>query len=112
MMKRTILVAAALGLASQLALAEPGGAQPRRGPPVEEIATRLGLNDYQKTEMKRIFEEAHARMEAARKASMEQVDAELANVLTAEQLAEFKQMKQERRADRRGPPAATQPSDN
>lgn len=111
-MKRTILAAAALGLASQLALADPAGAPPRRGPPVEEIATRLGLNDYQKTEMKRIFEEAHARMETARKASMEQADAELANVLTAEQLAELKKMRQERRGDRHGPPPGTPPSDN
>lgn len=109
-MRRTLLSAVALGLACQLALADPPAGPPRSGPPIDEIATRLGLNDYQKTEMKRIFDEAHARMEAERKASMAQVDAELANVLTAEQLAEFKKLMQERRRDRHGPPPAPPPS--
>lgn len=109
-MRKTLLSAVVLGLAWQLALADSPAGPPRRGPPVEKIATELGLNDYQKTEMKRIFDEAHARMEAERKASMAQVDAELANVLTAEQLAEFKKLMQERRHDRRGPPSGPPPS--
>ncbi len=111
-MRRTILAAAALGLACQVALAQPPDAPPRGGPPIDEIATRLGLNDYQKTEMKRILEEAHQRMEASRQASMQQVDTELANVLTAEQLAEFKQLRPERRRDHRAPSTRTPQSDN
>jgi Spy/CpxP family protein refolding chaperone len=110
MMRKTLLSAVALGLACQLALADRPAGPPRGGPPVDQIATQLGLNDYQKAEMERIFGEAHARMEAERKASMAQVDAELANVLTAEQIAEFKKLMQERRRDRRGPPSDPPPS--
>jgi Spy/CpxP family protein refolding chaperone len=109
-MHRTLLSAVALGLACQLALADSTTGPHRRGPPVDEIATKLGLNDYQSAEMTRILEAAHARMEAERRASMAQVDAELANVLTAEQLAEFKKLMQERRRDRRGPPSDPPPS--
>ncbi len=109
-MRKTLLSAVALGLACQLALADTTTRPPRGGPPIDEIATQLGLNDYQKTEMKRIFDEAHARMEAQRKASMAQVDSELATVLTAEQLTEFKKLMQERRHDRRGPPPGPPPS--
>jgi Spy/CpxP family protein refolding chaperone len=109
-MRKILVSAVALGLATQLAFADATGKPHRGGPPIDEIATQLGLDEYQKTDMKRIFEAARARMEAERKASMAQVDAELANVLTAEQLAEFQKLRQEKRRDRRGPPPSPPPS--
>jgi hypothetical protein len=110
-MKRSVLLtAAALAIGSQLALADTPGPPPRGGPPIDEIATTLGLDDTQKAEVTRILDAAHARMEAARKENMAQVDTELATVLTAEQLGQFKKLMQQGR--HRGPPPGPPPSSN
>lgn len=108
-MKRMILTAVALALVSPVALADPS-MPPRGAPPIDEIATKLQLDDTQKAEVKRILDAAHQRMEAARKANMQQVDNELAAVLTVEQLTQFKKLMQEGR--RRGPPPGPPPSSN
>ena len=110
-MKRSVLLtAAAIALGSQLALADSPAAPRRGGPPIEEIATTLGLDDTQKAAVTRILDDAHARMEAARNENMAQVDTELATVLTAEQLIQFKKLMQQGR--HRGPPPGPPPSSN
>lgn len=109
-MQRMILTAVALALVSPIAMTDSSMPPPRGGPPIDEIATRLQLDETQKTEVKRILDAAHERMEAARKASMQQVDNELAAVLTAGQVAQFRKLMQESR--RRGPPPGSRPSSN
>jgi Spy/CpxP family protein refolding chaperone len=126
MMKFPTHILPALLLAAPLAIAEstdvPPG--PHRGPPIERIAADLGLDDYQKSELERIFAEQHARMSEERAlleasgqrqsreeihAKFEQsradVEAQLSAVLTPEQFASFKQQMAERR-----PPRGTEPS--
>jgi Spy/CpxP family protein refolding chaperone len=128
-MKRPILALAVVLFTAQLALAQqpPPGPPPRGGgPPVEMMARQLGLDDAQKTEVKRILDEQRARHEAERKqfeatgqrptpeemhATFQQHDQELtqalSGVLTADQLTKFKAMQAERREHmRRGPPPA------
>jgi len=90
------------------------------------MARQLGLDDAQKTEVKRILEEQRARHETGRKqfeatgqrptpeemrATFEQHDQELtqalSGVLTADQLTKFKALQAERREHmRHGPPPA------
>jgi Spy/CpxP family protein refolding chaperone len=127
-MKRILIALPAVLLAAQAAFAQqplPGG-PPRGGPPIERMAKKLGLDDTQKAEVQRILEEERAKHEAERqqlaatgqrpspeamRTVMQQHDQELtqalSGVLTAEQLAKFKQMQSERREHmRHGPPPA------
>jgi Spy/CpxP family protein refolding chaperone len=103
-MKRLIVVTAAL-LAGTTALAAAPGGPP--GPPIERIAAQMGLDSTQTAEVKRITSEARARIDAAVSESMTQADAELANVLTVEQLTEFKKLMQAARPH--GPPPGSPP---
>ena len=128
-MKRPSLALAVVLFTAQLALAQqpPPGPPPRGGgPPIEMMARQLGLDDAQKTEVKRILEEQRARHETERKqfeatgqrptpeemhATFQQHDQELtqalSGVLTADQLTKLKAMQAERREHRhRGPPPA------
>ena len=110
-MKRTVfLTAAALAMGWQLVLADTPGKPQRGGPPIDEIATTLGLDDSQKAAVTRILDDAHARMEASRKENMAQVDSELATVLTAEQVSQFKKLMKQGR--HRGPPPGPPSSSN
>jgi Spy/CpxP family protein refolding chaperone len=102
-MKRRFPIIALLVLACAAALADHGPSGPLPGPPpIDWIAEQLGLDETQKSEVKRILDETRARMDAAAKQSMAETDAELANVLTTEQLSEFKKLMKEAR--RHGPP--------
>lgn len=67
----------------------------------------MGLDATQTAEVKRIMDAAHARIQAAVQASMEQADAELATVLTVEQVNEFKKLMQAARPH--GPPPGSPP---
>jgi Spy/CpxP family protein refolding chaperone len=121
-MKRLTLALSAALFTAQLAIAQqlPPGPPPRGGPPAEMMARQLGLDDSQKAEVKRIFEEQRARHETERKqydatgqrptreemkATRQQHDQELvqalSSVLTADQLTQFKAMQAERDQHRR-----------
>jgi hypothetical protein len=58
MKARVALIAAAM-LASAVALAHPD-----HGPDMDRVATLLDLNDSQKTEVRKIFDEQHQKMKA------------------------------------------------
>src|SRR5262245_54777093 len=110
-MKRPLLMLAALAACSPAFADPPPGPPPglsRGGPPVERLAKDLNLDAAQTAQVQAIFEAQHAKMEAERaqfessgqrpsredmQARHEQMNAELraqlANVLTAEQLAKF-----------------------
>ena len=125
-MKRQTIALSIVLLAAQAALAQQPPGPPRGGPPIEQIARDLNLDDTQKAEVKRIFEEQRAKHEAERqqlsssgerpspetmRTVMQQRDQELTQalggVLTAEQLTKFKQLQEERRQHmRNGPPPA------
>lgn len=127
-MKRSLLALPVVLLAAQFAFAQqaPAGPPPRGGGQmIEMMARRLGLDDTQKAEVKRILEQQRAQHETERKqyeatgqrptpeemrTMFEQHDQELiqalSGVLTADQLTKFKAMQAERREHmRRGPPA-------
>jgi Spy/CpxP family protein refolding chaperone len=114
--KRT-LVASAIGiaaLAATIALAQPPGYGPGPGyaPPaqpaggtgdwaqgrLDRMAWRLNLTGEQKAKLKPIFEEREALRAAQRQAMRKQ----LAEVLTPAQLAQWDQMRGQRRGPRRG----------
>jgi hypothetical protein len=99
-------IATAMALSCNLALAGPPDGQSRGGPPVERLKSELGLDDTQVAEVQKIFAAARTRMETARKENRAQMEADLANVLSAEQMTEFKQIMSEARERRRhrGPP--------
>lgn len=130
-MKRMVLLAT-LAL-SALALADttskdwsgppPGG--PHGGPPIERLTQDLGLDANQQAQVKAILEAQHAKMETERAqfeasgtrpsreemhAKHQQLDAELETqlsaVLTPEQLAKFKELRQRRPM---GPPPGGAP---
>ena len=61
MKSRVALIAAAM-LASAVALAHPDHGPP--GPDMDRMATLLDLNDSQKAEVQKIFNEQHEKMEA------------------------------------------------
>lgn len=128
-MKRPAFLLAALA-AGSLAFAEPPAGPPHGmhvgGPPIERLSQDLGLDANQATQVKAIFEQQHAKMEAERaqfessgtrpsredmQARHEQANAELraqlANVLTAEQLAKFDALPKRQRPG--GPPGQGQP---
>lgn len=109
-MKRPLLLLAALAACAP-AFSDPPPGRPalsRGGPPIERLAKDLNLDASQTAQVQAIFEQQHAKMEAERaqvessgqrpsreemQARHEQMDAELraqlASVLTAEQLAKF-----------------------
>jgi Spy/CpxP family protein refolding chaperone len=113
---------------AQLAFAQqpPPGHPPHGGPRVEMLAQRLGLDDTQKAEVKKILEQQHAQAQTERKqfdatgqrptpeemrATFARHDQELtqalSGVLTPDQLTKFKAMQAERREHmRHGPPPA------
>jgi protein CpxP len=62
MKSRVALVAAAM-LASAVALAHPDHGPP--GPDMDRMATLLDLNDSQKAEVQKIFDEQHEKLKAA-----------------------------------------------
>jgi Spy/CpxP family protein refolding chaperone len=129
-MKRLTLATAAALLVAQAALAQAqqfSGPPPRgAGPPIEKLATELGLDETQKAEVKKIFEAERAKHESERaqnmssgvrptpeemRAKMAENDLELtqqlSGVLTADQLAKFKALQEQRRQQmRNGPPPA------
>lgn len=109
-MKHITSIATALALSCNLALAGPPDGQRRHGPPIDRLQVQLGLDDAQVAEVRKIFAAAESRMQTARKENRTQVEADLGNVLTAEQLAEFKRIMADARSRRRhrGPP----PSDD
>ena len=131
-MKRLILALLAALFTAQLAIAQqaPPGPPPRGGPPVEMMARQLGLDDTQKAEIKRIFEQQRARHETERKryeatgqrptpeemkAMRDQHDQELvqalSSVLTPDQLTKFKALEAERGQHmRHGPPPPPPPA--
>jgi hypothetical protein len=103
-MKPLIATLAAL-LVGSAALAAPPGGPP--GPPVDRIASQMGLDATQTAAVKQIMADARSRIDAAVKESMAQADSELATVLTVEQVAEFKQLMQASRPH--GPPPGSPP---
>lgn len=122
-MNRLKLNLAALAATSSLAVAEPPSGPPpgmRGGPPIERLATDLGLDDTQKSQVQQILEAQRTRMDAERqqfeasgqrptheemRARHDAMDAELrqqlSGVLTAAQLEKFDTIRQQRR--RQGP---------
>ena len=127
-MKRMTIVLSTVILAAQAALAQQPPGPPRGGPPVEQMARELGLDDTRKAEVKRIFEEQRAKREAERQqlvSSGERPSPEtmrtmrerheqelmqaLSGVLTTEQLTKFRQLQAERRQNMRGGPPAPPP---
>ena len=131
-MKRVTFALSALLLTALAANAQTppagGGFQggpPHGGPSIEQLAKDLNLDETQKTEVKRILEEQHAKRDAERQklmasgtrptreqmqASMQANDAalleQLKGVLRSDQLAKWQQMQEERRQHMRsmGPP--------
>src|SRR5262245_7501967 len=68
-MKPFVLTIAALAAVTSLAFADPPpGPRPgaRGGPPIERLATDLGLDENQKSQVKQILETQRARMDAER----------------------------------------------
>jgi periplasmic protein CpxP/Spy len=130
-MKSLALTIAALAATTSLAFADPlPGPRPggRGGPPIERLATDLGLDESQKSQVKQILETQHARMDAERqqfeasgqrptreemRAKHDAMDAELrqqlSGVLNAEQLQKFDEMREQRR--RQGPPPGPPPKE-
>lgn len=115
-MKKSPWVLSVLVATTGLVLAHPPDAR-HGGPPIDEIATELGLDDTQKSELQRIFDEQRAKMKeeraqlesAGQRPSREEMRAkheekraemhqQLSTVLTAEQLAKFEKLMQERRS--------------
>jgi Spy/CpxP family protein refolding chaperone len=128
-MKQINVALAVVLCTAQLALAQqpPAGRPPHGGGPrIEMLAQRLGLDDTQKAEVKKILEQQRAQADTERKqfeatgqrptpeemrATFERHDQELtqalSGVLSADQLTKFKAMQAERREHmRRGPPPA------
>lgn len=118
-MRRLSLTLLLLALGADAALAQ----RPPPGLPLEKLATELQLDEYQKGELKRIFEEQRATMEAEReqldssgqkpareqmRQRMEQAQAELLqqlqSVLTAEQIEKFKTLQEKLRERLRDAP--------
>jgi Spy/CpxP family protein refolding chaperone len=127
-MKRPTLALLVVLCTAQLAFAQqpPPGHPPHGGPRAEMLAQRLGLDDTQKAQVKKILEQQRAQAETERKqfdatgqrptpeemrATFERHDQELTQalsaVLTPDQLTKFEAMRAERREHmRHGPPPA------
>ena len=100
-MNRTIT--AALVLAGLFACA-PAGAEPEQPPGhphrLQRLQTVLKLSDQQRDEIAKIFEETRPQLEALRRQGQElreKTQARLKAVLTAEQMAKYEKLRQERR---------------
>jgi Spy/CpxP family protein refolding chaperone len=128
-MKRIAFVMATLAL-SGLAFADQAPGPMHQGPdsrgaPIERLAQDLGLDATQQAQVRQILDAQHAKMDAERaqfeasgtrpsreemQAKHEQMDAELdqqlSTVLTAEQLAKFKELRRRRPM---GPPPGGAP---
>ena len=85
-----------------------GGGQPRADR-FEQLATRLQLNQDQKTKVQQVFSDTRQQLQALRKESeprvndvRQQTDQRLQQVLTTDQWQKFQQMRDEMRG-RRGP---------
>ena len=103
-MKALIAAVAALLVGSTALAAPPSG---RSGPPIERIAAQMGLDATQTAAVEQIMAAARERIDAAVNESMAQADAELATVLTVEQVNEFKKLMQAARPH--GPPPGSPP---
>ena len=122
-MKFRFPILAVLALGAAAALADPPTGPPpgMRGPNIEKLAKDLSLSESQQTEVKRIFDDQRAKLDAERQqfessgtrpsreemhTRHEQADAEvhqqLASVLSAEQLAKFDEIRKRQRPP--GPP--------
>ena len=135
-MKRWLIAALpALALAGQPALAHPHG--PPAAEMIDHMTQDLGLDDNQKQQVQKIFEQQHARMEqdrkqyeatgqrptreemhAKREQARQDLDAQLSTVLTLDQMEKLHQKMDEMRAERHrhrpadsdsDTPAGTQP---
>ena len=103
-MNALIAAVAALLVGSTALAAPPSG---RSGPPIERIAAQMGLDATQTAAVEQIMAAARERIDAAVNESMAQADAELATVLTVEQVNEFKKLMQAARPH--GPPPGSPP---
>ena len=103
-MKALIAAVAALLVGSTALAAPPSG---RSGPPIERIAAQMGLDATQTAAVEQIMAAARERIDAAVNESMAQADAELASVMTVEQVNEFKKLMQAARPH--GPPPGSPP---
>ena len=103
-MKALIAAVAALLVGSTALAAPPSG---RSGPPIERIAAQMGLDATQTAAVEQIMAAARERIDAAVNESMAQADAELATVLTVEQVTEFKKLMKASRPH--GPPPESPP---
>ena len=101
-MQNSKIAVALLLLASTAAFGEPPPGPPPGGAPVEALARDLGLDAAQKTEVKRIFEEHRAQLEAQRAQNDSRMLEQLSAVLSAEQLEKFESLRQKQRPP--GPP--------
>jgi hypothetical protein len=103
MMRHWLLTFPALALASQLAVAHPSG--PPASARLDRLTADLGLDANQKLEVERIFTEQRARHEQAR----QDLETQLATVLTPEQLDKLRT----KMAGKRGPHGVrrTKPAD-
>lgn len=116
-MKRWLTALPALMLATCIAFAHPPGPPPDEM--LDQLAADLGLDDSQKQQVERIFEEQHSRlreerklleasgqrptreeMKARRQQERQALDAQLSTVLTLEQLDKLKQKMEEMRSAR------------
>jgi Spy/CpxP family protein refolding chaperone len=129
-MKRPTFLLAALA-AGSLAFADPPAGPPpgmsRGGPPIERLTQDLGLDSNQAAQVKAIFEQQRAKMEAERaqfessgtrpsrddmharhELANAELRAQLAAVLTPEQLAKFDALPKRQRPG--APPGQGQPA--
>jgi Spy/CpxP family protein refolding chaperone len=92
-------------LAGSAAQAAPPSGPP--GPPIARIAAQMGLDSTQTAAVEQIMAGVRERIDVAVQESMKQADAELATVLTAEQVTDFKKLMQASRPH--GPPPGSPP---
>lgn len=95
---RKAILAIALSAAIPAAIAAGGIASqgevgPSYGPKVERLAQKLNLTDEQKTQLESIFAEQGEKRQALR----EETRARMQEVLTAEQLTQLDEMRQQRK---------------
>jgi Spy/CpxP family protein refolding chaperone len=99
-MKKLSLALSALVATASLAAVTVSAAEPGRrhaGPPIERLAAQLELDDTQKAEVQRIFQEHRAKLEADRKQRQEELRQQLATVLSAEQMQKLDELREQRK---------------